>query len=83
MRRRVGATYAEWHRFLWRRHVQKILHWGEHREEGNLHGFMHNINWLLQVVLFLDKLRGTRDHGQDASGGTGGGAELVRGVEWG
>lgn len=34
------------------------MHWGECREEGDPHGFTHDINWLLRVVLFPDELPG-------------------------
>jgi hypothetical protein len=51
-RRRLGATNAQWHRFLWRRHVGHILQWQERREEGDPHGFSDDINRLLRMVLF-------------------------------
>jgi hypothetical protein len=81
-RRRAGTTDAEWHRFLWRRHVQHILYWGERREEGNPNGFTHDINWLLRVLLFPDE-PGTGEHGDTASGGMSGGAEQGRGTDRG
>jgi hypothetical protein len=79
MRRRVGVTAAQWHRYLWRRHVQHILHWGERREEGDPNGFTHDINWLLPVVLFSDQPN-SQDDGGNARGSTAGGAAEGGGV---
>jgi hypothetical protein len=80
-RRRVGVIEAQWLRFLWRRHVQYIMHWGERREEGEPNGFTHDINWLLRVVLFPDEPSIEKD-GYHARGGTSRGEDKGRCTDW-
>ena len=53
-RRKEGVSDLQWHRFLFRRHVQRILGWKERLAEGDPAGFSDAVNFLLRIKFFLD-----------------------------
>jgi hypothetical protein len=53
-RRKEGVSDPHWHRFLFRRHVQRILGWKERLPEGDLAGFSDAVNLLLRTKFFPD-----------------------------
>jgi hypothetical protein len=76
--RRAGVTDTTWYRYLWPRHVQHILYWREHKEEGDPTGFSEEVNWLLRSVLYPDLAVELPQHGDHARSCEGGGAESSR-----
>ena len=53
-RRKEGVCDSQWHRFLFRRHVQRILGWKERLAEGDPAGFSDAVNFLLRTKFFPD-----------------------------
>jgi hypothetical protein len=53
-RRGVGVLDWKMQRFLFRRHVQRILFWAERRDKGFDRGFSNDISWLIHEVLFQE-----------------------------
>ena len=53
-RRKEGVSDQVWHRFLFRRHVQRILGWKERLAEGDPAGFSNAVNELLRTKFYPD-----------------------------
>lgn len=52
--RKAGTPDYLWLRFLFRRHIQHILHWTTRREESDPHGFGSEVNTLIRERFFPD-----------------------------
>jgi hypothetical protein len=51
-RRKEGVSDSHWHRFLFRRHVQRILGWKERLPEGDPAGFSDAVNLLIRTKFY-------------------------------